>query len=162
MEAGTYQYRPEGVDISQVFKKILLETKRFADSKNLSVLMMLNKKQMMENERFFVKGEPLLCYSMLANLFKNALEASPNGASITIYLEKETGKINIHNQGAVPKKIRDKFFDKYTTAGKSNGSGLGTYSAKLMAQTQNGSIHFKTSEGTGTTVTVQLQVLELA
>jgi len=64
--------------------------------------------------------------------------------------------IRIHNQGAVPREIRDKFFDKYTTVGKSGGTGLGSYSAKLMAETQGGSIHLDTSEETGTTVTVRL------
>jgi K+-sensing histidine kinase KdpD len=64
--------------------------------------------------------------------------------------------IRIYNQGAVPEHIRDRFFEKYVTSGKKRGIGLGTYSAKLMAETQHGSVAMATSEQDGTTVTIQL------
>ena len=58
-----------------------------------------------------------MLFSLFANLVKNAIEASPEAEHITIFLDKrETAMISIHNQGAVPKEIRDKFFDKYVTA----------------------------------------------
>jgi signal transduction histidine kinase len=56
----------------------------------------------------------------------------------------------------VPEEIRDRFFEKYTTAGKATGTGLGTYSARLIAETHGGSVHLETSEETGTTVSVHL------
>jgi nitrogen-specific signal transduction histidine kinase len=34
--------------------------------------------------------------------------------------------------------IRDRFFDKYVTHGKADGTGLGTYSAKLLIEAQGG------------------------
>jgi hypothetical protein len=45
------------------------------------------------------QGEELLCYSMFANLFRNALEASPPEHPIVITLdrEKETAVIRIQN-----------------------------------------------------------------
>ncbi|MEN8215375.1 MAG: hybrid sensor histidine kinase/response regulator [Pseudomonadota bacterium] len=157
METGTYQYSPEPVDILPVLKRIVNETKHLADAKGLSFKMAVNNQPV--TDKFIAQGERLLCYSMLANLFKNAIEASPKTGPLTVSLfnEKEsTAIISIHNQGAVPREIREKFFDKYVTAGKSGGTGLGTYSAKLMAETQEGSIQFETSEETGTTVTVHL------
>jgi nitrogen-specific signal transduction histidine kinase len=45
----------------------------------------------------------------------------------------------------VPAQIRDSFFDKYATAGKTHGTGLGAYSAKLMATVQQGSITMSTN-----------------
>jgi signal transduction histidine kinase len=65
-------------------------------------------------------------------------------------------EIAIHNQGSVPEAIRESFFEKYVTAGKQSGTGLGTYSARLMAETQNGSIHLETSDAEGTTVTIRM------
>jgi signal transduction histidine kinase len=161
METGTYQYSPEPVDILPVLKRIVNETKHLADAKGLSFKMTVNNQPVTESDKFIAQGERLLCYSMLANLFKNAIEASPKTGPLTVSLfnEKEnTAIISIHNQGAVPREIRDKFFEKYVTAGKSGGTGLGTYSAKLMAETQEGSIQFETSEEIGTTVTVHLLV----
>jgi CheY-like chemotaxis protein len=158
METGTYQYQANVIDLLRIFQKVVDETKSQAKREGLSVDIMLFGKSAKENDTFFVQGEVLLCHSMLANLLKNALEAAPKGTHITVFLEdeKDNALISIHNQGAVPKEIRAKFFDKYTTAGKFGGTGLGTYSAKLMAETHGGSIHLETSEETGTTVTVRL------
>ena len=93
---------------------------------------------------------------MLSNLFKNALEASPRNEKIQISLSKENEcLISIHNQGAVPEDIRDNFFEKYTTSGKHGGTGLGTYSAKLIAETLGGSIiTMASSEKLGTMITL--------
>lgn len=66
----------------------------------------------------------------------------------------ENCSVSIHNKGAVPEEIRDTFFDKYATAGKSGGTGLGTYSARLNAETLGGKISLDTSEENGTTITI--------
>jgi CheY-like chemotaxis protein len=66
-------------------------------------------------------------------------------------------EVRVHNAGAVPAAVRERFFDKYSTAGKSGGSGLGTYSARLMARTQQGDIEMQSSEARGTTLVVRLQ-----
>ena len=63
--------------------------------------------------------------------------------------------ISITNPGCVPEHIRDSFFEKYVTAGKKQGTGLGTYSAKLMTTMQNGSIAMNSSEQE-TCITVKL------
>jgi DNA-binding response OmpR family regulator len=153
METGTYHYNIDFVDILNVLNKVVADTKNLSSRKNLSLDILTDAIP----DKLIVQGEELLCYSLFANLIKNAIEASPKSGQITISLsEKDTTIISIHNQGTVPKEIRDKFFEKYITAGKPEGTGLGTYSAKLMAETQGGSIHVETSEETGTTVTVLL------
>jgi CheY-like chemotaxis protein len=159
METGVYQYKPSPVNILQVFKKMMVEMRNIADAKNVTIEIMRPDQTVSESDTFIVQGEPLLCYSLFANLLKNALEASPENGHVTIFLE-DSPTVTIHNQGAVPKTIRDNFFDKYTTVGKSKGTGLGTYSAKLMAETQGGTVHFETSEEMGTRVTVRLLKLE--
>ena len=157
METGVYQYQADMVDILSVLQKIVVETKQMADSLNLAVEIRLRGKLVTENDTFTIKGEQLLCYSMFANLLKNAIEASPKEASITVSVdEKDAAIISIHNQGAIPLEIRDKFFEKYVTAKKYGGTGLGTYSAKLIAEIQGGNIQFNTSEDTGTTIMVKL------
>lgn len=62
--------------------------------------------------------------------------------------------VSIHNHGIVPEGIRDTFFDKYATAGKSGGTGLGTYSARLIAETMGGNITLDTSDDTRTTIRI--------
>ncbi|MBE9561821.1 MAG: hybrid sensor histidine kinase/response regulator [Proteobacteria bacterium] len=158
MEVGTYKYNPDHVNIIAIFKKIISETRVHLETINVTTNIIVNGKVITENKQFLIKGEYLLCYSMLANLFKNALESSSSNSVITIYLDKqEKSIIKICNQGTIPMEIRSKFFEKFVTMGKSSGTGLGTYSAKLMAETQSGSIHFDTSDETNTTIlTIQL------
>lgn len=99
-----------------------------------------------------------MAYVMLNNLLVNAIEASPAGAEIKVTFENNDHcKISIHNFGEVPEKIRDVFFDKFVTSGKRNGTGIGTYSAMLMARAQNGDILADFSEPGATTVTVIFQ-----
>jgi len=81
------------------------------------------------------------------------VEASPKKETITVAMNQGEGiSISIHNQGAVPVEIRDTFFEKYATAGKSGGTGLGTYSARLIAETLGGQIALDTSEQLETTI----------
>ena len=138
----------------QIIKKIVTETENLSPSKTLSVD--IPSHSLPQADTLWCKTNNF--YVIPANLLKNTLEASLNGKTITISLttEKDKALIKIHNQGTVPTEICDKFFDKYTTLGKSGGTGLGTYSAKLMAEIQGGSIQFETSAETGTTVTVLL------
>jgi len=158
MERGVYQFQPVPVNVSQVIRRIINDTEPPVTAKRLSVRILTNGKPAGSEEDFSVHGEELLCYSMLANLIRNAFEASPERGRITVELagEEEMSVIRIHNRGAVPVNIRDRFFEKYVTSGKKSGTGLGTYSARLIAETQGGSIHLDTSEEKGSTVTVRL------
>ncbi len=107
---------------------------------------------------FFVMGEKMLCYPLFYNLILNAIEAAPNNSQIQILLTRESLKaiIRITNLGAVPDAIRDCFFEKYVTAGKGRGTGLGTYSAWLAAKTQGGEICLDTTQPDKTTIFVVL------
>ena len=162
MEQGIYRFSPVPVDIVPVITDIFQENRKFILSKKLVVEIMLNGRLLSEGDNFTVPGEKLLFYSMLNNLIKNALEASPKKEKITVSFNNESEfTITIHNQGVVPEDIRDSFFEKYVTSGKENGTGLGTYSARFMAETQGGSIHLDTSEENGTTVAVMLPKLQI-
>jgi signal transduction histidine kinase len=157
MERGIYQFNPVPVDILQVIRKIMREPRHIIETKELEINIILHGREPHDNETFRIQGEELLCYPLLANLIKNALEASPDEEQITITLEhRKMSVIHIHNKGTVPKEIRDKFFEKYVTYGKRKGTGLGTYSAKLIAEALGGSIHLHTSDDHGTTVTIYL------
>ena len=52
--------------------------------------------------------------------------------------------------------IRDRFFEKYATSGKKKGTGLGTYSARLMAKTQGGDIELDSSKPGMTGIVIRL------
>ncbi|MBF0626253.1 MAG: hybrid sensor histidine kinase/response regulator [Magnetococcales bacterium] len=152
MEIGRYQPHPHPVTPIPLLHKVLAEAAQQIKANHLTTTIQCQEK------RLLIHGEESLCYSLFGNLIKNAVEASPRGATVTITLERDGQRVRIaiHNQGAVPPEIRPVFFEKYITAGKSHGTGIGTYSARLMTETQGGTIAFTTSEEQGTTVTVWL------
>lgn len=155
MERGEYQVQPDPVNILKPLYQVKNEMLGLMRTKHLNLEVRLNGKKPGQMDDFTVRGEEILFYTMLANLIKNALEASPDSGTVMVSLEKnDVSTIRIHNQGAVPEDIRDRFFDKYVSGSKRTGAGLGTYSARLIAETLNGSIHFDTSTENGTTVTI--------
>ncbi len=156
METGAYQFNPSPVDLIALFHRLHEELESLIHHKALRWTLIKDGSPLSNGESAVVAGEELLCYSMFSNLIKNAIEASPSGQAITIsIIDSAPIKVAIHNQGAVPEPIREKFFEKYATHGKKRGTGLGTYSAHLIAKTQGASIDMRTDDAEGTTITVQ-------
>jgi len=92
-------------------------------------------------------GDAMLTYSLLNNLLKNACEAAPIASRVSVTLSVgDALSIAIRNQGVVPEEIRERLFQKHATYGKPGGSGLGTYSAKLLANAQCGDVSFAVSD----------------
>lgn len=160
MESGTYHVDTISLDLMPIFQSIKTDLQTLITGNRLTLKVMYYGVPVATGFSFFVLGEEILCYSMLANLIKNALEASLEGESVTIEISanQTMAEICIHNDTAVPTAMRDCFFEKYATAGKVSGTGLGTYSAKLIVETLSGTIQMHSDEEIGTTVIVHLPV----
>jgi CheY-like chemotaxis protein len=155
MEQGRYRLQAEPVDLHALALRIAEETRLSFQGKGIDV-----RTELAPAESITIPGEPLLLYSLLHNLVKNAAEAVPAGATVRLEISAATPgtpcRIDVRNPGAVPAAMRSRFFEKYATHGKEDGTGLGTYSAKLIAEAHAGSIAMQTSEEHGTTVSVSL------
>lgn len=158
MERGQYTLEPADVDLLPILRKIASVHADTAASHGLTLSLTVNGRPATAQDCFPVRGEELLCYSMLANLVANAVEASPDGETVSVSVRREgdVARIAIANKGAVAACVRDRFFEKYATAGKPRGTGLGTYSARLIARAHGGDIDMETDDATGTRVTVCL------
>jgi len=155
METGSYTFKPAPVNLLEVIRKVVGEVQRLASAKRITIQLLLGGDPPDKDATYEVTGEELLCHTMLANLAKNAVEASPEDQTVTVSLQEgEPKAVSIRNEGAVPEEIRDRFFEKYVTSGKERGTGLGTYSARLIAEAQGGSIQLDCSEADATTVTI--------
>lgn len=147
METGTYKTAFDPVDVAVSINQVLRDMDAMITSKNLVVHVTLDGKGVGKCS-FFLLGEKLLFYSLFSNLVKNAIEASPLGAPLTISLESgEAATIRISNVGEIPEDMRERFFEKYATSGKFGGTGLGTYSAKLIIENLGGEISFSSESG---------------
>ncbi|MBI9112987.1 HAMP domain-containing sensor histidine kinase [Maridesulfovibrio ferrireducens] len=157
MESGTYNVVPENVNIIPMIQRIELDLTDVIKSKNSALHIFVDKAKWNGEEGFYVRGEELLLFSMLANLIKNGFEATPEGKPVTVAFSSEDNfSIAVHNYGTVPAAIRKTFFEKYSTSGKKGGTGLGTYSASLIARVHGGEIDMISSDEEGTLVTVKI------
>jgi len=159
MESGTFVFQPEPVDLATTLSRVRQEMLAEFFSMKLDIRLTGEDGGAVESGRYIVHGEEGLCYSLFGNLMRNAVEASREGGCIDVSfsIESQNIMVAIRNAGLVPMAIRDRFFNKYITAGKAQGSGLGTYSARLVTETQGGTIAMDTDEASGTTtLTVRL------
>ena len=157
IEEGTYELSPEWFDLEPVLHCLAREHGALKRTRNLTVELEVA----CEPEGAWgcpIRGEQHHIESMLSNLLQNALEASPEGGTVAVRAKSAENRIlvTIHNSGEVPQQIRDRFFEPHATWGKSDGTGLGTYSAKLLARAHGGDIGFSSSPGEGTRVWVDL------
>lgn len=160
MEQGTYEVTLEPIDLLPILRRIQSDNQEMVERKRLEILLQVDGCLDSPETAFFILGDATLCYTMLANLYRNALEASEQGQQVSVSLERgEKAVVAIHNAGVVPEEMRLNFFKKYATFGKKGGTGLGTYSARLMAKTQQGEIQMHSSAEAGTTVTITLQTV---
>jgi signal transduction histidine kinase/DNA-binding NarL/FixJ family response regulator len=156
METGTYEFSPQAVDLREVVKRVLVDLHAYAEGSGVTLHL-----QGSDNRPVAVRAEELLCYSIVANLVKNAVEASAAGQQVTLALHAgDPVTLAIHNPAPVPPDVAERFFEKYVTHGKSGGTGLGTYSARLMARAQQGDLLMRTGVEDGTTLTLTLRPLK--
>jgi len=160
IEQGTYSLKADKIDLVEILFSLHEEFLPTVENKKVELNYFLEGRSMTRKDSLNLKGEKILLESLFANLLQNALDASPEGAKVTvsISLQDETCLVDIHNQGAVPESIRDRFFERYVTYGKQYGTGLGTYSAMLIARAHGGNISFTTSREEGTHLLVTLPV----
>lgn len=157
MERGEYTPSRKSVEIYQLLDTVK-ESLAVLSSQNRVGIVLLAEALDCSSGEPRLRGEDFLIEDMFMNLVKNAVEASPKEGRVTVTCQTEPGalRIVIHNAGAVPEAVRERFFEKYVTSGKTFGTGLGTYSAQLIAKAHGGHIEFTTSEPEGTRVTVVL------
>lgn len=159
MEAGAFRPVLDPVDLCDVVEVQRAELRALLNGKNVRLTFASDCPQ----GPFYVLGERRLLDAMFSNLLKNAVEASPEGGEVAVRFGQEAplAEVFIRNQGEVPTAIRDRFFEKYATSGKPHGTGLGTYSARLMVRTMGGTLSLNTEEPGATTLILRLPTAAL-
>lgn len=107
----------------------------------------------------FVSDRVLLT-RVLGNMVKNALEASPPGATVTIgcHTADAHALFRVHNAGHIAPAVQTQIFHRsFSTKGP--GRGLGTYSIRLLTERYlRGDVSFTSSPENGTEFQVRLPV----
>jgi signal transduction histidine kinase len=116
----------------------------------------------LSQERLPVAVDRIPLERILTNLFANALRYTPRGGTITLSTSRtgNLARFEINNSSpAIPKEEFPKLFSKRfrgSTSKNTSGTGLGLYIVRTMVKDLGGSIVVRSSEGEGTTFTLDL------
>jgi len=93
----------------------------------------------------------------LVNLFKNAIEAMPNGGKISVRVEEGDNRVvvTIRDTGCgIPEEFKPRLFEPFATT-KPSGTGLGLAFVLQVMQECKGKVSVESTAGLGTTVTLE-------
>jgi signal transduction histidine kinase len=111
------------------------------------------------SESFTIISDDSLMKRILGNMLKNALEASPNGAVVTVgYRRDQPGRalFHVHNPSFIEPSVQERIFHRYFST-KGDGRGLGTWGMRLLAEDYlGGSVTFTSTQEGGTTFLLDL------
>jgi PAS domain S-box-containing protein len=109
-------------------------------------------------DNVLLKTDPTYLKRIIANLFRNALQAMPQGGKLTIkaYREESMMTITVEDTGVgiEDNDIPQLFKPLFTT--KAKGQGLGLAVVKRFVEALNGTISLDTHVGKGTKFTIRL------
>ena len=156
VESGNFRLTPEPVALAPLLQQVAAVARAALGGKRVAVAVAADPAQ--GGAGLVAQGEVALCQAIFQNLVNNACEAAPEDGTVSVTVWDETPlRIVIENAGTVPAAIRERFFERNVTAGKAGGSGIGTYSARLLAEAQGGGIAMTTDDAANRTVlTVRL------
>lgn len=106
-----------------------------------------------------VRGNLADLRRVFTNLIINAVEAMPDGGTITVRCEAgaDGARVSVSDTGSgISPKDQKRIFNPYFTT-KKEGTGLGLSGAKRIVTAAHGKIYFETEQGRGTTFVVELR-----
>ncbi|MET3574575.1 ATP-binding protein [Bhargavaea ullalensis] len=98
---------------------------------------------------------------VVINIVKNAIEAMPDGGIIRVSLtsDEDTATIRIKDEGVGIPADRIHRLGEPFYSNKEKGTGLGLMTSYKIIENHGGTIRFSSTEGEGTTVSIELPVL---
>lgn len=114
--------------------------------------------RVLEGERISVPGDPARLRQCLENLIANAIQQSPAGAAVSIFVRRGKGErlddralLEVADEGpGIPQELLPHLFDRYVTGDTSRGGlGLGLYLAERIAAVHGGTLSVESKPGDG-------------
>jgi signal transduction histidine kinase/ActR/RegA family two-component response regulator len=119
------------------------------------------------SDQLTVFGNPAEIKEAITNLIFNALDAMPEGGTLTLSSQKEkngdsaSAVLQITDTGSgIPENYRSKIFDPFFTTKGSKGTGLGLSMVRQIMAEHEGEIGFESEPGQGTTFFLRLPLVQ--
>jgi PAS domain S-box-containing protein len=153
IELGTFAIEPKPTDIFGIARNVIKESSHLMAEKKQNVT------EKFDESIGMVNVDPDLMGIIVQNFFTNAVKYTPEKGTITLTIEKREDQlvVSVSDTGyGIPEAQKDKIFEKFFRADNvkekdTNGTGLGLYIAKEIAEKAGGKIWFESAENKGST-----------
>ena len=157
LEGGGYVFSKEELDFSSLFKDCIRDAKTRYPERNFI--------EHIEPE-IEIAGDPLLLQLLISNLIENAVKYSPKEKPIICKLNKAANDVvmNIIDEGiGVADREKTKIFEKFYRTGnestrKTQGTGLGLYLCRKIAEDHNADISVTNNIPSGTNFAIHFHI----
>ena len=153
LEGGGYSFSREEIDLSDLLRDSINDfRKRFPDRQFTDQI---------ETDAE-LEADPLLIQMLINNLLENAIKYSPKETVISASLAKQGKQLRLEirdNGSGIPDEEKEKVFDKFYRVGnestrKTQGTGLGLYLCRKIADDHNADILVTNNTPHGSTFAV--------
>ena len=158
IDAGRLTIEREPVDLVALVEGELESARAAADSEGVDLRFRPSA------ERLPLFADPRRLAEVIGNLLSNAIKFTPEGGSVTVRLDREGdgAVLEVADTGVgIPADEVGRLFERFfraSTAATIRGTGLGLSIAKSIAEAHGGTISVRSTEGVGTTFTLELPV----
>jgi signal transduction histidine kinase len=154
IEAGTFTYRFEDVDIGELAEEAVASASVGQDEVPIRAAV--------QRPLPVVRGDRVRLRQVLSNLIENAVKWSNAGEDVDVDVSATNGRVvvGVRDRGpGIPREEHGVIFEKFgrakSGAGRS-GTGLGLFIARSIAEAHGGSVEVRSAPGEGATFSLHL------
>ena len=155
LDEGQENTTRSSVNLYQLAEGVIANLEPMADKNGITIELI--------GQQVVMEGIPHLLNSMLFNICENAIKYNKPEGSVLVEVSEIAGhpRITVRDSGiGIPMRDRSRIFERFYRVDKSHskdvgGTGLGLSIVKHGAQLHNARLTLESTEGKGTTVTVQ-------
>lgn len=148
LEAGEYKVSAQSYDIWENITNVVFSAEQRIDTKKIQIQGLAPQKQM-------VYADPDLVYQVVYNIVDNAIKFTPEGGTIKLSVQKQSGMVTISVQNTgegMPQDMLPYVFDRFYKGDQSRGlntkgSGLGLHISKILVGLSGGKIWAESEQG---------------
>lgn len=171
MEQNTYHLDRQRLNAVQLVRDVQRELTDLLTAHRTTLETLYREEPLATQYDVELWGEAEFLHDALSHLVRNAIEAGSAGDVVRIIVDDRIERhdidlkgtadpvavsIEVRNRADIAPEVRDRLFDPYVTHGKRSGTGLGAYTALLVARAHGGTIDVKTGDGNGTRIALIL------
>ena len=148
------------LDVREVLQRVLTLFAPALDQREQSIALQTE----IAPDPLMVSADPELLHRALSNLVLNAVDAMPDGGTLTAVAVRRSDVVHIRisdtGAGLTPEECRRLFTPYYTT--KQHGTGLGLAIVQSVVADHHGTIVVESTQGSGATFVIELPALPIA